>query len=74
MKPQTDDGRLVLTVEETGAALDLSPGTVRKGIRQGWIPAVRLGRKWLIPRTRLEEMLAGASESVGREEVKEEME
>ena len=50
--------KLLLTVAETAEALSLSPNLVYELIRQGEIPAVRLGKRKLgIPRKELERVL-----------------
>jgi excisionase family DNA binding protein len=49
---------LVLTVEEAGKLLRLSRPTAYKVVNRGEIPALRLGRRLLIPRAALEKMLA----------------
>jgi excisionase family DNA binding protein len=64
VEKQASKERMVFNVDETGEVLNLSPGTVRKGIREGWIPAVRFGRKWMIPRCALEGMLAAAGKAI----------
>ena len=51
--------RLVLTVEETAELLGLSRGAAYEGVRSGDIPAVRVGRRWLVPRGRLLDLLNG---------------
>jgi excisionase family DNA binding protein len=56
--------RLVLTVEETAELLRLSRGATYEGVRSGDIPAVRVGRRWLVPRARLLELL-GATNGEG---------
>ncbi len=56
--------RLVLTVEETAELLGLSRGAAYEGVRSGDIPALRVGRRWLIPRARLLELL-GATNGEG---------
>lgn len=53
--------RLVLSVEEAAELLGLSRGAAYAGVRSGDIPAVRVGRRWLVPRARLLE-LVGAPE------------
>jgi molybdate transport system regulatory protein len=50
-----------LTVSEAAAVLHLNPKRVQFLARTGRIPAVRLGRKWLIPRRELEGRLAQLS-------------
>lgn len=56
------DSSLVLTVPETAKALKLSPNSIRKAIHEGRIHAIRLGRKFLIPRAELEKMLGQTTE------------
>lgn len=51
--------RLVLSVEEAAELLGLSRGAAYSGVRSGDIPAVRVGRRWLVPRARLLELLNG---------------
>lgn len=50
---------LVLTVEEARKLLRLSRGLMYEAIHSGQIPSMRIGRRILIPRARLEEMLKG---------------
>jgi excisionase family DNA binding protein len=47
----------VLTVEETAAILRLGRGSAYLAVRAGEIPSIKLGRKRLVPRARLEAML-----------------
>jgi excisionase family DNA binding protein len=51
----------VLTAQEAAEFLRLSLNSLYVGIRMHQIPAVRIGRRWLIPRLALEEYLAGRS-------------
>jgi excisionase family DNA binding protein len=44
--------RAVYTVKEVAYLLTLSLGNTYELIRDGSIPAYRLGRRWVIPRTR----------------------
>jgi excisionase family DNA binding protein len=44
----------LLTVEETAAALRVCTRTVRRAIKSGELPAVRLGRQYRIRRRDLE--------------------
>jgi excisionase family DNA binding protein len=60
--------RLVLTVEETAELLGLSRGAAYEGVRSGDIPAVRVGRRWLVPRGRLLELLGADENTHQREE------
>lgn len=43
---------LVYTVKEVAALLGLAVGTTYSLVREGAIPAERLGRRWVIPRAR----------------------
>lgn len=49
--------RATLTVEETAKVLGVGRNQVYAAIHQGDIPAIRLGRRFLIPIARLEEKL-----------------
>ena len=51
--------RLALTVVEAAKALGIGRTNAYELIRQGKIPAIRFGRRILIPRRRLEKMLEG---------------
>ena len=48
----------VLTVDEAAAALRIGRGTAYEAIRRKELPAIRLGRRLLVPRAALERMLA----------------
>jgi excisionase family DNA binding protein len=52
---------LTLTVEEAAKLLGVGRGTAYEAVRQGEIPAIRIGRRVLVPRARLFELL-GESE------------
>ena len=53
---------LVLNVWPTvGRALNLSKPTVYGMVRQGVIPSIRFGRRVVVPRKALEELLASAT-------------
>lgn len=45
-----DSRSLVITRTEAAAALGVDPRTVTAGIEEGTIPAVKLGRRLVIPR------------------------
>jgi excisionase family DNA binding protein len=47
----------MLTVEEVAAALHLSDQTVWRYVRDGKLPASKIGRRYLIPENAVEEML-----------------
>ena len=50
--------RLTLTVEEAAHLLGISRGLAYELARLGQLPVVRLGRRLLVPRAALENMLA----------------
>jgi excisionase family DNA binding protein len=54
-----DTARLTYTVDEAAHLLGLSRGVVYQYVRDGVIPAQRVGRRWLIPRRRLHAWLDG---------------
>jgi excisionase family DNA binding protein len=53
-KPET------LTVEETAKRLRLGRNQAYQAVARGQLPAIRVGRRWLIPVAALERMLGGA--------------
>jgi excisionase family DNA binding protein len=48
-----------LTVEQAAKALGVSRGLAYQAARDGSLPTIRLGRRLLVPRCRLEQLLAG---------------
>jgi len=54
--------RLTLTVEEAAASLGISRASAYEAVRRGEIPAIRIGRRILVPRAALERFLASALE------------
>ena len=52
--------RETLTVHEAAAMLGISPRHAYLMARQGELPVLHMGTRWLIVRARLEEMLAKA--------------
>ena len=48
------------TVEQMAEMLGLSTNTVRSLCRNGQIPAVHIGRRWYVPRAKLNEFLGVA--------------
>ncbi|GAA4564986.1 hypothetical protein GCM10023176_12060 [Micromonospora coerulea] len=50
------------TVREVAKLLGISLGSTYALVRDGTIPATRLGSRWLIPRTRFHAWLDGISE------------
>jgi excisionase family DNA binding protein len=51
-----------LTVEQAAALLGVSRGTAYNAVKAGEIPTVRIGRRVLVPRQRLDAMLAGEAQ------------
>lgn len=54
--------RRTFTVEEAARLLGVSRGVAYESARRGELPAIRLGRRLVIPRQRLEELLGGSAE------------
>lgn len=52
-------GQVVLTVAQVSELLGLCRNSVYSGIRRGQIPALRIGRRVLVPAGALEAFLAG---------------
>jgi excisionase family DNA binding protein len=48
---------LTMTVEEAGRLLGIGRGLAYEAARKGDIPTIRLGRRLLVPRARLLELL-----------------
>jgi len=46
----------LLTVEQMADILGLAQNTVRSLCRNGQIPAVHIGRRWYVPRAKLDEL------------------
>jgi excisionase family DNA binding protein len=57
--------RSVLTVEEARQELGIGRSSIHKAIHRGEIPALRIGRRILIPRAALDRMLEGAQPKPG---------
>ena len=53
--------KLTLTVQEAAKALGISRNSAYSGVLRGDIPHVKVGKRILIPRKALEELLAIAS-------------
>lgn len=60
-EPTIDTAGLTYTVEEVARLLNISRGAAYQHVRDGLIPAERLGRSWRIPRTRFHAWLDGRS-------------
>lgn len=63
MKPAVEE--MVLTVEEAAVLLRVSKGTVYGLCRERRLPSLKLGRRWVIPRGALLELLGGKSTHEG---------
>ena len=59
----TERERPTLTVEETARLLGISRWLVQQAVRRGELPVIRIGRRILIPRTRLDALLAGSADA-----------
>lgn len=57
--------RMTLTVPEVAKALGIGRDEAYKWVRLGFIPAIRLGRRILVPRTALERWLSEAGRPAG---------
>jgi excisionase family DNA binding protein len=53
----TGPDRLTLTVEEAAATLGISRASGYEAVRRGEIPAIRIGRRVLVPRVALDRLL-----------------
>lgn len=53
------EGRLVMSVPEAGARLDMSPSSAYAAAKRGDIPTIRIGHLLKVPVIRFERMLAG---------------
>ncbi len=52
-----DDLPPILTVDQTAQVLGISRGLAFTAVRAGDIPSIRIGRRILVPRDRLRQML-----------------
>lgn len=50
---------LTYSVEQVAEMLGVARGVAYEQVRSGEIPAIRVGRRWLIPRTRFHAWLDG---------------
>jgi excisionase family DNA binding protein len=57
-----DSERQTYTVRETAAVMGLSLGVTYELLRQGRLPGLRLGKRWVVPRVQLDAFLASASD------------
>jgi excisionase family DNA binding protein len=57
-------GRPTLTVQETADLLGISRWLAQQAVRRGDLPVLRIGRRILIPRARLQALLVGEATPV----------
>ena len=53
----TEIERATYNVEEAARILGIGRTAAYEGVRSGDIPSIRIGARWLIPRTELERLL-----------------
>ena len=53
------DDRQTITVEEAGRRLGISRNTAYMAVQRGEIPAIRIGRRLVVPVAALDRLLAG---------------
>lgn len=51
--------RQTYTVDEVAGVLGVSRGVAYDQVREGAIPAMRLGKRWVIPKVRFDAWLSG---------------
>jgi excisionase family DNA binding protein len=59
---RTDSKRTTMTVEEAAKVLGISRGLAYQGVTEGSIPSIRIGRRILVPRARLMQLLGEEEE------------
>lgn len=55
---RASDSRLTMTVEEAGKALGISRASAYLAARNGELPTVRIGRRYLVPIAALQRLLS----------------
>ncbi len=50
--------RLTVSVAEAAAILGIGKSAAYEAVHSGDIPSIRVGRRWLVPRAALDQMLA----------------
>jgi excisionase family DNA binding protein len=58
-RPKPTRDRLVYTVQEVADMLGLALGGTYTLIREGTIPALKMGGRWVVPKTRFHNWLEG---------------
>lgn len=59
-----DEDKLTLTIEETARLLGIGRNLCYDRVKMGEIPAIRIGRRLLVPRAALQKLLADPSLSI----------
>jgi len=54
---ETEINKQTLTVEETAEILGIGRSSAYEAVRQGQLPVIRVGRRYLVPRAALQRML-----------------
>jgi excisionase family DNA binding protein len=57
-KHKREELRKTLSVEEAAAVLGIGRNMAYRGVHDGWLPAIRCGRRFIVPRDALEALLA----------------
>lgn len=60
--------QLTLTVEEAARALGINRNSAYEAVRNGDLPAIRIGRRLLIPKAAFDKLLASAGRKPGTDE------
>ena len=54
-----EDGKLVLSVDETAKILGIGRNSAYEGVARGEIPVIKVGKRLLVPKAALEKLLNG---------------
>lgn len=57
----SDKEKLTVTVDEAARRLGLGRNATYEAVRKGEVPAIRIGKRWLVPTAALDRMLKGAA-------------
>jgi excisionase family DNA binding protein len=68
VNPSGPNDRAVYTVKEVSVLLSISLGGTYTLVREGQIPAIKLGGRWVIPKRRFHAWLEEAAATGGPEE------
>ena len=58
-RSRSEEKSALMTIEEVAEYLRVHPSTVYRLVRQGSLPAVKIGKQWRVDREALEEWLRG---------------